>query len=498
MRNAILLRGPALRVGVAFPVLLAAIALLVFALNAYPRPAPFWADEAYTVLEVRAPSWRELVHINLQNEETPPLYFTLLRLWSMAWGSSDEATLRLFSAACLALTVPLVGFLGRRLWSPQIGLAAALLLAVNPAAHYYGQEARAYALALLLSTVLLLVGQLYLERPELRWAVGYVLTGTLLLYTNYFAAFTLAGLGLFGAVLLFARWYRQRQPTARRAILGWVAAQFCILALWAPWLSGLKYQLAVSDAARAPEQRNIWLQAGLSLLALGAHLPDLSILSNILLAVLFLALVVAVAQVIRKAPTVQWLWLLAVLGLPLVGGLLLLKGDGQFSVRYVLLALPAYVLLLAAGSLLPSRAQVLPRTLLVSVIALSACYSLIVAPTAQRRVGWDQVARVVEQGARPPDVMLFTPPWSRPAFDVQYQGPPLLQYGATSFAAYYYDEHHAFSQELDATVLGRELAQGHRVWLIWDRIYAHRPQLPPQVKAEEHRFGTTEVLLVIP
>ncbi len=478
--------------------LLAALAVLVLVVNAYPRPAPFWADEAYTVLEVRAASWPEFLHINLQNEETPPLYFALLRLWSMAWASSDETTLRLFSAACLAFTVPLVGFLGRRLWNPQIGLVAAILLAVNPAAHYYGQEARAYALALLLAAAVLLVGQLYLQRPRLRWGVAYVLAGTLLLYTNYFGAFTLAGLGLFAAVLLFVRWYRQRQPVARWAMLGWVGVQLCILALWVPWLSGLRYQLAVSGAARAPEQRNLLLQAALSLLALGAHLPDLSILSNVLLVVLSMALVAATVQVVRKAPARQWFWLLAVLVFPLLGGLLLLRDDGQFSVRYVLLALPAYVLLLAAGSLLPSRAEILPRTLLVGVIALSACYSLVVAPTPQRRVAWDQVARVVEQGTQRDDVLLFSPPWSQPAFDVQYHGPPLPQYGATSFAEYYYEGHHAFSEELDAATLRRELAQGYRVWLVWDRIYAHQPQLPPQVKVEEHRFGTTEVLLVTP
>ena len=121
------------RLQISAPLLLALLGLATLCLSAYGRAAfAFWPDEAYSVLAVRARDWNELLLINLRNEETPPLYFALLRLWALAWGDSREATLRLFSAVCLAATVPLVGWLGWRVWSREVGLISALLLAVNP------------------------------------------------------------------------------------------------------------------------------------------------------------------------------------------------------------------------------------------------------------------------------------------------------------------------------------------------------------------------------
>jgi uncharacterized membrane protein len=88
---------------------------------------------------------------------------------------------------CLAATVPLVGWLGTRLWGRQVGLVGALLLAVNPFARYYGQEARAYTLAMLFIGILLLGAYGYARRPGPRpWAV-YILGGIAALYTHYFA-----------------------------------------------------------------------------------------------------------------------------------------------------------------------------------------------------------------------------------------------------------------------------------------------------------------------
>lgn len=170
-----------------------ALVSVAFSLN----HSPFWADEAYTVLEVRAASLDELLETNLLNEETPPLYFVLLRGWSQLWGNSDETTLRLFSALAFTATVPLIGWLGIRLWNRQVGLMAALLLACNPFLRYYSQEARAYALAVLFSLLLMLAAQAYLQQPgRSRW-LAYVLAGTATFYTSYFGAFMLAGAALF-------------------------------------------------------------------------------------------------------------------------------------------------------------------------------------------------------------------------------------------------------------------------------------------------------------
>lgn len=150
--------------------------------------SPFWNDEAYTVLQVRAHDWAEFLRLNLGNEETPPLYYALLRLWAMLWGDSSEVTLRFFSACCYAATVPVVGWLGAQMRGRAAGIWAALLVAVSPLAHTQAQQARAYALALLLMSLLLAAAYRYKQHSDWRSWFCYVLVGGALLYTSYFSS----------------------------------------------------------------------------------------------------------------------------------------------------------------------------------------------------------------------------------------------------------------------------------------------------------------------
>ncbi len=292
---------PVQRIKISAPAaLLGVLALATLISCAYRRAAfPFWSDEAYTVLAVRARDWTELLIVNLRNEETPPLYFALLRLWALAWGDSSEATLRLFSAVCLAATVPLVGWLGARLWSRPVGLIGALLLAANPFSRYYSQEARAYTLALLFVTVALLGAYAYAQRPGPRsWAI-YILGATAALYTHYFAAFVVAGATAAVGLTLLAAALNARSRAAWAAAGGWALAQAIVLLTLVPWVPGIMYQFVARTPG--PEQRSGPLQFVLSLVALGSALPDGSTLSVVLVVAVGLALPIRGARDARAA-----------------------------------------------------------------------------------------------------------------------------------------------------------------------------------------------------
>lgn len=112
-------------------------------------------DEADTVVTASAPALKDVVGPAPGYPE-PPLYATVLYLW-MKIGQSD-AHIRLLSVALGVLGVAAVFLLYRDLWSRQVGLTAALLLAVNPLHVWYSQEARMYSLlflGLVCSTLLL-------------------------------------------------------------------------------------------------------------------------------------------------------------------------------------------------------------------------------------------------------------------------------------------------------------------------------------------------------
>jgi len=180
--------------------LLAGIVLLGVAVR-FPTlgEQSFWYDEAITH-GIVAHSLGHVLSTVPQSESTPPLYYLLVWLWSRVFGTY-EVGLRSFSALCGTLTIPLVWLLGRRLVSERVGLVAAVLTAVNPILFWYSQEARSYALLMLLSALSLWVLVWALEAPSARRLLLWGLSGAVALCAHYFAVFLVAAEALW---LLFA------------------------------------------------------------------------------------------------------------------------------------------------------------------------------------------------------------------------------------------------------------------------------------------------------
>lgn len=142
------------------------------------------------------------------SESAPPLYYALAWVWTQLTGTG-EFGLRSLSAVAGVATVPVAYLLGVELRGRHTGIAAAALVAVNPMLLWYSQEARSYALLVLLTTV----AALYFVRalrdvPSLKHPYGPSSGGTsargrrdmtlwgvfsvLALATHYFAIFPIA------------------------------------------------------------------------------------------------------------------------------------------------------------------------------------------------------------------------------------------------------------------------------------------------------------------
>lgn len=109
----------------------------------------FWIDESVSLSLARDGSrmWRLL----LTHDANMWLYYVLLHFW-LKLGES-EAFVRGLSALLAVAAVPGLYLLGSRLFEPRVGAIGAALLAVNPFFIRYGQEARSYTLLVLLVTV---------------------------------------------------------------------------------------------------------------------------------------------------------------------------------------------------------------------------------------------------------------------------------------------------------------------------------------------------------
>jgi 4-amino-4-deoxy-L-arabinose transferase-like glycosyltransferase len=153
----------------------------------------FWQDEAATVLLTRLDLGGMLSElIKGEVEATPPLYFLLAQGWSRVFGDG-EVGIRSLSVLVGAATVPVAYLAARELVSRRAGIVAAALVAVNPLLIWYSQEARAYALMVLLSSLALLFFARALHDPRPRWFGLWSLSSVLALATHYVAVFLFLG-----------------------------------------------------------------------------------------------------------------------------------------------------------------------------------------------------------------------------------------------------------------------------------------------------------------
>jgi uncharacterized membrane protein len=122
------------------------------------------------------------------SESAPPLYYALAWLWTQVTGTG-EFGLRSLSALAGVATVPVAYLVAAELRGSRAGIAAAALVAVNPMLLWYSQEARSYALLVLLASLSLLYYLRALERGRDRDFALWGLFSGLALGTHYFAFF---------------------------------------------------------------------------------------------------------------------------------------------------------------------------------------------------------------------------------------------------------------------------------------------------------------------
>jgi mannosyltransferase len=182
----------------------------------------FWFDEAVTATLARD-SLGGMLDTLPDLESTPPLYYALAWLWARVFGTGEIA-IRSLSALFGTATVAVVGVIGTTLVSRRVGLLAAAFAATSPVLVWYSQEARAYALLVLLSSVSLLFFMRALETSSRRDIVGWGLASGLALATHYFAVFLVA----IEAVWLLVR---VRAVAARVAVASVAGVGLCLLPL---------------------------------------------------------------------------------------------------------------------------------------------------------------------------------------------------------------------------------------------------------------------------
>lgn len=361
-----------------FPrVWLAVVLLLALGLRAYHlNTQSLWYDEAVTA-QVASQGISELTRWTADDIQ-PPLYYYAVAGWTRLAGRSEWA-LRFPSVFFGVLTVALLWAAARRLFGKvEFGRCAAgcvaLLSAVYPLYVYYAQEARMYTLLTFLGVLAgyaLLratvdegrrtkdedpLASFVVRRSSARWWLLFVFAAAAMLYTHYFGVFLLLAYGI--CWLGWLIWGKSPTWPTRKALLAaFAASTAAIVLLYLPWLPAMlnRYRadvsywqgslklvealrhVAVSFAAAAPE------------MMLEVEAVRLLPWFGVAFASAVLTLVLSGKRQGAGTRIHSLVCLSVCLLVPILCVLFLASRTPKFNSRYLMLASPAYLLILAGG-----------------------------------------------------------------------------------------------------------------------------------------------------
>jgi len=149
----------------------------------------FWYDEAFTPVHVLHPSLAATLGSVASHENTPPLWYIVIWAWSRVFGTTEIA-LRFPSALAGIATVPVAWAIGKDLagrtviGTRRVPIFIAAVVALNPLFIWYSQEARAYALFVLLAALTVLCFLRADSQPTRRRIAAFLATAVLALLTH--------------------------------------------------------------------------------------------------------------------------------------------------------------------------------------------------------------------------------------------------------------------------------------------------------------------------
>ncbi len=370
-------------------------------------------DESVSTWLAYSP-WHVFTQTVLHREPNMSLYYLSLRGWKavastvFGHGAGAETIVRTFSVAASVGALAVIMVVTCRLFDRRTALVCGLLLAVDPLVVMFAQDARGYALSLLLvsaSSALFVRG---IREPS-GWGLwlGYAVVSALAAYTNFWAALVPLA---HGASLAFlpprrAPW-RRLVPTA--VGLGVLLVPLALL-IHATDSSGVNWAAGSS--------------AGKLISKVRADVPH-PVLD--LVVVLAVALVVVAVAVVRRHPrtrpladglTAHWpvVFALCWLTVPVAAVVLLsLVYKPLLVVRYLVICLPPLVMLVAAGLSRLRRSRATAAVVALVIASGAGVGALLAHGPAQ---DWRGAVASVVAGARPGDGVVIFAPYTRIPFE---------------------------------------------------------------------------------
>jgi mannosyltransferase len=452
--------------------------------------ASYWRDEAATLTAVQRP-FGQLLRMLGHVDAVHGVYYLVMWPVVQVAGPGEVAT-RLPSVVAMAVAAGLVAALGRRLVSPETGLAAGLIFAVLPQVSRYAQDARPYGMvvALAVAASYLLVRAIGTTGRRRGWLTGYA---ACLGVMGALEAFALLLIIAHATTVALACLRKDRGRTWPPVLSGqpgragwslaaaWLAATTAAMVLASPVLVlGFDQRKTLGWLQRKPQGldavTNIWRLAG----------PAPMVLAGLLVMALGLAVSARAGRAGLRAAWPRQLTGLCIPWLLLPPAILIGVSFAVrvYTPRYVLYCLPALALLAGAGLIAACRAGktrperesraglsawgwVAGTTALVVVAALGLGAQLKVRAPGGQGDNIRRVDRIVAANRQPGDAVIYPGSGAR-------HFPAAYPYGLVQLDEIAQDKTPVQAGNLDGTIVPdtvvRQRLDGvRRVWLVGAR-----------------------------
>jgi 4-amino-4-deoxy-L-arabinose transferase-like glycosyltransferase len=410
--------------------------LVAFFLRAYRlADQNVWWDEGWSVwLSQKDVAW---IALRTAMDEHPPLHYWMLHFWNFVAGTSAFSG-RFVSLAFGVLTVALIYRIGKRIGGVWIGALAALFLATARFHIWWSQDIKNYtpsiffAFAAVWFAIQILDFRFQISDLPVRHSplaprnslLAYALCAALALWTHYLAALVLLALNAYALIIFIAD--KPKIENHKSKILNWFVANALAAALFAPWLY-LYLQNAAEWTAAPAFDFALFLKLVATVLPLGVttNIDDYAALTLALttLAILGCSWIIPSRFTfhVSRFTSHASLFALVVVLPPFLIYLLSLTPAAFFApkiqARYLLILLPAYVILLALGIKFLSRLS-RPFALFALLFVLGVNAFVLNDYYAARRLRdeYTTLANTINAFARAGDVVLLHTDQEWPTF----------------------------------------------------------------------------------
>lgn len=369
----------------------------------------FWFDEVGSV-DLAMRNLKPLF-FNMKS----PFYFLVLKCWMRIWGGS-ESGLRSLSAVFGIGSIFLIYKVAKLLFDERVGLFSAFLLSISPVHIFYSQETRNYSLLVFLTLLSMYIFIRLLREDRIKLYIYSALVNILLCYTLLHGIVVIVGQNIF---FFFKGKRKKRWLFTQAAVLIFFLLWFIpivTVALREPWIKVSTSWIQKPQLSTLLETFRTFSYGGESYGGADFHIcpEDQKIPKNVfyIFGILSFAGIFLQARSRcneleyrwnRQAVLLLCIWLFLSILIPFLFSIIFFP---LYLIRYIIFALPAFLIFVALGI---SRIKI--RTIqagVILVITILTAQALNLYYTEELKINWKEAFSYINANIKEDDAIIVS------------------------------------------------------------------------------------------